>query len=41
VDREDDEDLELMGASERRLKWVSWVDKSGELYEAAALLLFV
>jgi hypothetical protein len=41
VDREDDEDLELMGASERRLERISWIDKGRELYETATFSLCV
>ena len=37
----DDEDLELMRTSERRLGRVAWVDEGRELYKAAALLLSV
>jgi len=37
----DDENLELMRTSERRLGRVAWVDESRELHETAAFLLSV
>lgn len=37
----DNENLELMRTSERRLGRVAWVDESRKLYEAAAFLLSV
>jgi hypothetical protein len=41
VNREDYEDLELGGTSERRLRWVARVDEGRKLNEAAVFLLSV
>ena len=41
MNRKDNENLELMRTSERRLGRVAWVDESRELHETAAFLLSV